>query len=78
MANLEIELNSEGIKELLRSAQMKAICNERAKNALSQLGEGYVISSHTGKTRVNASIYAESRKARLDNLENNTILKALR
>ena len=78
MANLKIELNSEGIKELLRSSQIKAICEEKARSAVSKLGEGYVASSYTGKSRVNASVYAESQKARAENLENNTILKALR
>lgn len=78
MANFKIELNSEGIKELLRSSQMKAICEEKARNAIYQLGDGYAASSYTGKSRVNASVYAESHKARAENLENNTILKALR
>lgn len=78
MANLKIELNSEGIKALLRSSEMKAICEEKARSAVSKLGEGYTASSYTGKSRVNASVYAESHKARIENLENNTILRALR
>lgn len=78
MANVEIKLNSSGVRELLRSQEMKAVCEEHANNALGRLGPGYTVTTITGKTRVNASIFAESYEAKKDNMENNTILKALR
>lgn len=78
MANVEIKLNSSGVRELLRSREMKAICEEQANNAVGRLGPGYTVTTMTGKNRVNASIYAESYEAKRDNLKNNTILKALR
>ena len=78
MVKVEIKLNTSGVRELLRSQEMKNICEERANNALGKLGEGYVVTTHTGKNRVNASIYAESYQAKRDNMENNTILKSLR
>ena len=77
MGNLKIELSSEGVRELLQSNEMKDICEEHANEALGKLGEGYVVTSMTGKNRVNASIYAESYKAKRENMESNTILKAL-
>lgn len=78
MAKVEIKLNSSGVRELLRSSEMKALCEERANNALGKLGHGYAVTTMTGKTRVNASVFAESYKAKRDNMENNSILKALR
>lgn len=78
MANVRIELNREGVRELLKSNEMMAICEEHAQKAVGKLGAGYTVSTMTGKNRVNASIYAESHEAKRDNLENNTILKALR
>lgn len=76
--NVRIELNSAGVRSLLRSGEMKSICEQHANNALGRLGEGYAVSSMTGTNRVNASVYAESYKAKRDNMENNSILKALR
>lgn len=78
MANMRVELNIEGVRELLRSNEMKAICEDYANNALTRLGTGYEVSSMTGKNRVNAEIKAVSYKAKKDNMENNSILKALR
>ena len=72
------ELNSQGVRELLRSPEMMGICKEYADKAQSKLGDGYEVTTHTGKTRVNAQIKAETYKARKDNAKNNTILKALR
>ncbi len=78
MAKVRVELNSEGVRELLRSDEMKTVCEDYANSALSRLGQGYEVSSMTGKNRVNASVKAVSRKAKKENRENNTILKALR
>lgn len=78
MANVRIELNREGVRELLRSDEMKSICEGHANTALTRLGDGYETSSMVGKNRVNAEIKAVSYKAKIDNLKNNSILKALR
>jgi hypothetical protein len=72
------ELNSEGVKSLLQSQEMMEICKGYANNAQARLGDGYEVSTHKGKTRVNAQISAETYKARKDNAKNNTILKAIR
>lgn len=72
------ELNSQGVRELLQSPEMMDICKQYAIKAQSKLGDGYEVTTHTGKTRVNAQIKAETYKARKDNAKNNSILKALR
>ena len=72
------KLNSQGVRELLQSQEMMDICKQYASKAQSKLGDGYEVTTHTGKTRVNAQIKAETYKARKDNAKNNSILKALR
>jgi hypothetical protein len=78
MSNLNVVLNSEGIQALLKSDEMKAICEEHAQEIRSRCGDGYEMDSRVGKTRVNAMVYADTVKAKRDNSKNNTILKALR
>lgn len=78
MGKTKIVLNRSGVRALLQSDEMKAICEEHANRVLEQLGDGYTVTSMTGKTRVNASVYAESAEAKRENMEHNTILKALR
>ena len=78
MSNVKIKLNSKGVRELLSSEEMKAICKERAEAIRGRCGDGYECDAYTGKRRVNARVWASSAKARRDNAKNNTILKALR
>lgn len=78
MAEVKIELNREGVRALLRSPEMLSLCKGHADAARARLGTGYEVTTHTGKSRVNAQIAAETSSARRENAEGNTILKALR
>lgn len=78
MADVKFELNREGVRELLQSPEMMQVCKSYADKALGSLGDGYTVTTITGKTRVNAEIAATTAEARRENSENNTILKALR
>ena len=75
--NIHIELNSDGIVELLKSDEIMAVLEEQGQEMLSRLGEGYATSKHVGKSRCNVSVFAETQEARRDNLNNNTLLKAV-
>lgn len=77
MSKMRFELNRAGVRELLRSSEMMSICKGYANSALSQLGNGYEVTTHTGKNRVNASVIADTYQAKRDNLENNSIIKAV-
>ena len=75
-----VKLNRDGVRALLQSDAVAAICSSVATDVLARLPdtEGYEISRpYSGKTRVNVSIAAVSPEARKDNLENNTLLKAV-
>jgi hypothetical protein len=77
MSKVKIELNSDGIRELLKSSEVMSECKKYADNAVSSLGDGYEVTTYTGKTRVNASVMATTYETRKENMENNLILKAV-
>lgn len=78
-SKLKIKLNRKSVRDqLLRSAEMMAICEEHAKGIQSRCGEGYETDTHVGKNRVNAMVYADTYEARLNNTKYNTLLKAVR
>ena len=75
---VKVELNSEGVRALLKSAEMKAFCKQLAEGIATRAGEGYQVSTYTGPTRVNASVIAATNAAKRDNMKNNTLLKAVK
>ena len=74
---VEVELNSAGIKELLRSDEMKQICKEYTDKAADELGEGYESEGYTGAGRVNARLNAVTWKAVNGNKKDNRMIKAV-
>ena len=78
MSNVTIKLNSEGVKELLKSAEIMTECRSHAAEMAATLGaDDYEVSEYVGTNRVNVSVRAKTEKARQDNLDNNTMLKAV-
>lgn len=77
MSNVTIKLNRDGVRELLRSSEMMEVCRQYAEQMGSKLGSGYEVSTYTGVNRVNASVHAVSDQAKQDNLNNNSMLKAM-
>ena len=78
MSNVKFKLDKAGVRQLLQSQEMANVCRGHAENIRSRCGEGYEVSTYTGKTRVNASVFAATPDARRDNAQNNTLLKARR
>ena len=78
MSKVKFELNSAGVRELLRSPEMLSICKEKADHAEAQLGAGFEVTTHVGKNRCNAMIAAVTFKAKKENADTNCILKAVR
>lgn len=78
MAKVKFQLNRAGVRELLRSGEMMGICQEYAQGIQNRAGDGYEADTYIGKNRVNAMVYAATQKAKRDNLENNTLLKAVK
>ena len=79
MAKVKFKLNKKGVRQLLQSQEMLNVVTEYANGIQQRAGDGYEVSTHSpGKTRVNASVRPATRKAIKDNLENNTLLKAVK
>jgi len=77
MGNVRIELNRAGVRELLLSNEILAVCEKVADGVAMRAGEGYGVNVFHGRNRVNAEVQAETAAAYRDNLKNNTLLKAL-
>lgn len=77
MGEIKIELNKEGVKSLLCSEEMSAICQEEAAKIQAKCGSGYEKGAFMGTDRIKATVYADSILAKIDNSRNNTILKAV-
>lgn len=78
MAKMKFKLNSDGVRELLKSQEMQSVLNEKATGIKNRCGEGYTQDVYVGKNRANAMVKAGTYQAKRDNLKNNTILKAVR
>ena len=74
MSKVKIELNSSGIRALLRSPEMQAVLKDRADTVKDRCGDGY--ESYVAPTRAVAVVETASRKAYDDNSAN-TLLKAV-
>ena len=77
MSSVKFKLNRKGVSELLKSGEALQVVKDYAYEVQNRAGDGYEVTWMTGKTRVNASVAAMTQEARKDNLENNTLLKAL-
>lgn len=79
MNKVEIELNSDGINELLRRSDVVEMINALGQEMADKLGDGYTNRTGFGSLdgRAHAWVMAVSNKAKKENLEDNTILKAM-
>lgn len=60
MSEFRFELNHDGVRELLTSPEMAAVCTDYAEAVKDSYGEGAEISVFIGTNRVNASVYQPS------------------
>jgi hypothetical protein len=78
MNKFKFELNRAGVRALMQSEEMQAVLKEKASAIANRCGPGYEQDIYVGKNRANAMVWADSVKAKRDNLKNNSILKAVR
>ena len=75
--NVKFVLDLPELNALMKSGEMQAILNGAAQQMLSSLGKGYEVEqAHPINFIAIASVRAKSRKAKLENNKNNTLLKA--
>lgn len=81
MSNVDFKLNINGLRELMKSAEMHGILDETGASVASRaetMGEGsYGHRVHDASYVAIVNVYPDSEEAAKDNFENNTVLKAL-
>ena len=75
LSKLRVELNSAGVRALMRSPEMQAVLKARADTVKNRCGDGY--EAYVAQTRAVAVVETVSQKAYNDNSANNTLLKAV-
>lgn len=75
---VKIELNSQGIREFLKSESVRGMLGEKAQEIAKRCGDGYGSDTYDTPGRVVASVFTDSDEAKRDNSDNNTILKNLK
>lgn len=78
MSKVKVKLNRSGVGQLLKGAEVQELLGSIASDIRAKAGDGYEQDSYVGKRRANAMVYADSIRAKRDNLKNNTLVKAMR
>ena len=76
MANFK--LNLAGLNELMKSPEMQAHLDEAGAAVANAAGEGYGYRTHVASYVAITNVFPTTREAAIDNLENNTLEKAIR
>lgn len=77
MDKVKIELNSSGIRQLLKSEEMEQMLKQQAEQVRARCGSGYSTDLYQASSRVIAGVFAETAEAAKQNSRENTLLKAL-
>lgn len=72
-ANVKVELNREGVRQLLLSDEMMAACRNAAASIQKNYGKDTELNEYRGKNRVNVSVIADYGEAS----KSNELLKAV-
>lgn len=75
--NGELRLNQQSVRNMLYSKEIEQALIEAAKFIQSRAGNGYDVETYRGHDRVRAAVKTNSNESALDNLNNNTLLKAV-
>ena len=76
MAKMKFELNHAGVVQLLKSPEMQSVIESEANGVSNRAGDGYQV--RYGRDRVVAFVETGTDAAAQDNMDNNTLLKAVR
>lgn len=77
MSNVKVKLNYKGFNELRKDASIIGLCGQKANEAVSKLGEGYDAKKVSYSNRDGYIVKATTVKAAKDNLDNNSLAKAV-
>lgn len=75
---VRFELNLKGLNELMKSEEMQEVLSNKGAEVASRAGSDYAYRTHLANWVAITNVYPNSPEARKENLENNTLLKALK
>lgn len=76
MSDFKFVLNREGVRELMQSQEMQDVLVDFASQVAEIAGDGYDV--YIGINRANVSVRTATEEAMADNLDHNTLEKAIR
>ena len=76
MSDFKFTLNRDGVRELMQSQEMQDVLVEFAGQVAENAGDGYDV--YIGTNRANVSVVTATDEAAADNLDHNTLEKAIR
>ena len=76
MSDFKFVLNRAGVRELMQSQEMQDVLVEFASQVAERAGDGYDV--YIGVNRANVSVVTATEEAAADNLDHNTLEKAIR
>lgn len=78
MNNVAIKLSYSGIGSMLRGEEMKQLITDYASGVVQRAGSDFSFRVHNTGQRQAANVYPTTKEASMDNLQNNTLLKAVK
>ena len=78
MNNVAIKMSYSGIGALLRGEEMKQMITEYAGGVVQRAGADFSFRVHNTGQRQAAKVFPTTKEASVDNLRNNTLLKAVK
>lgn len=77
MSKMKFELDINGLRELMKSAEMQSCLDQAGAQVAARAGGDYGHRVHVADYVAIVNIYPDSKEAAKDNYENNTLLRAL-
>lgn len=77
MANIRIEVNRKGVRDLLRSREVEADLTRRAQAIAAAAGAGHEVDSEVGRNRVRVSVRTDTIDAMLAEATSRSLTRAL-
>lgn len=77
MSKGKFVLNPAGVREILKSAELQAACEEQARAIASRAGDGFSVVPVNYPERAGAKVVPTTREAFYRNLRTNALLKAV-
>ena len=77
MSKVRIELNSAGVRAVLKSAEIGSLCMSAANKVAQRAGNGFAVQSRNYKERTGAAVFPETYEAYRAVMQDNALLRSL-